>query len=69
MTIKNIVHLRDHLIESLERLDSGQETYESVTATSKLSREILRSAALQMTYARMRGKEPKVEFMNTEEDK
>ena len=70
MKIQNIEDLRTHAIETLENLRAGKIEIDEAGTTSKLYENILSSVKLELEYAKILDKNPKIKFINSKlEDK
>lgn len=66
--IKNIRNLREALISELEEFYEGgksQKGLETLDVISKTSSAIIRSAKVEMEYAKFKGVETEIDFLNS----
>ncbi len=63
MKIKNLDQLRNHALETLEKLSEGKITIEEAGATSKLCENVVSTVKLQLEFAKIVNKQPQIEFM------
>lgn len=63
--IKNISSLRDHALETIERLASGEIDTAHAAATGKLCDSVISTIKSQLEYSRMTGESPEIPFMMT----
>lgn len=63
MKIENIEDLRDHAIETLEKLSSGEISIEQAGVTGKLCENVMSTVKIQVEVAKMLGREPNIPFL------
>lgn len=63
MKIKNLEQLRNHALETLEKLSSGLITIEEAGATSKLCENVVSTLKIELDFAKMVGKAPSANFI------
>lgn len=63
MSIKNISALRDHAIETLEKLEKGRIDVMEAVANARLYDSMLHSSKLEMSYHKMLGQKPEIKFL------
>ena len=61
--INDLKDLRDHALNALKRLESGECDVKEVAVIGKLSETIIAGVRVQMEYAQALGREPKIEFI------
>lgn len=61
--IKNMENLRDHALETLEKLAAGTIDTAEAGVTGKLCEGIIATVKSQLEYARMINEEPNIPFM------
>lgn len=61
--INNITALRQHAIETLEKLSAHEIDTAEAGVTGKLCEGVISTLKTQMEYHRMLGEEPSIEFM------
>lgn len=64
MSIKNIKQLRDHALNTLERLDDRDINIQEAAATAKIYSSIISSVKAEMDYHKMLEQKPKIEFLD-----
>ncbi len=67
MQIKTIEDLRDHALESLQRLEAGDIDTSEAGVIGKLCESVISTVKAQLEYARMLDKQPCIKFMNQAE--
>lgn len=63
MSIKNLDQLRDFALRSLEELAKGKIDVEEAGARSKLMENVVSGVKLQLQYATLVGRQPKIDFV------
>lgn len=63
MTIKNVEHLRDRLLDAFEALEGGQMDLELGHTLARAASTIIGSLHVQLEYSKMTGRTPHIEFM------
>ncbi len=63
MKIKNITLLRDHALETLEKLASGKIDVDEAGVTGKLCESVMSTIKSQLEYAKMLNREPNIPFL------
>lgn len=63
MKIKNIELLRDHILESLEKLAQNKIDVNEASTIAKNGEVIMSSVKLQMMYNNMRNEIPDIDFL------
>jgi hypothetical protein len=63
--IKNMEDLREHALETLEKLASGQIDTAEAGVTGKLCEGVIATVKSQLEYARMLNQEPTIPFMSS----
>lgn len=61
--INDLKDLRDHALNALKRLESGECDVKEVAVIGKLSETIIAGVRVQMEYAHALGREPKIDFV------
>jgi hypothetical protein len=61
--IKNINQLREHAIETLERLEKGKIDCTEAGVTAKLYESVIASVKIELEYNRMTDKIPNIAFI------
>lgn len=62
--IVNIKDLRDHALETLDKVTQGRLDTEDATAAAKLYQTILSSLKTELEYHKMLEQKPNIEFLN-----
>lgn len=62
--IKNITELRDHALDTLEKLAQQKIDIAEAGVTGKLCEGVISTIKAQLEYSRMLGEEPKIPFMS-----
>lgn len=62
--INSIEALRDHALEALEQLASGQIDTTQAGVTGKLCESVISTVKAQLEYCRMIDEEPQIPFMS-----
>lgn len=63
MAIKNLEDLRNHALETLDKLKKHEITIEEAGATSKLCENVVSTLKLEMEFSKMVGKSPVSNFI------
>ena len=63
MKLKTIENLREHALETLDKLSKGSIDTAEAGVTGKLCESVMSTIKAQLEYARMLGKEPFIPFM------
>jgi hypothetical protein len=63
MKIRNIELLRNHILESLEKLEENKIDIDEASIIAKSGETIISSLKVQLSYANMRGEEPNIKFI------
>lgn len=63
MKIKTIEHLREHAIETLEKLAAGKIDANEAGVTGKLCENVISTVKAELEYAKMLRVEPKIDFL------
>ena len=64
--MKNIVQLRNELVETFKDLKLGNLEPKIATEMNNSAGKIINTLKLQLEYAEIRGEKPEIEYMNTE---
>jgi hypothetical protein len=62
--IKNMEQLRDHALDTLEKLSNGSIDTAQAGVTGKLCEGVIATVKSQLEYARMINEEPHIPFMH-----
>lgn len=63
MKIINIDSLRDHAIETLEKLSKREISVEEAGVTGKLCENVVSTIKVQLEYAKMLEQQPEINFL------
>lgn len=63
MKIDSIEKLRNHILESLDKLDKEKITIEELGTIAKAAETISSTLKLQLSYAHMRNELPRIDFL------
>lgn len=63
MEIKDIDELRQHAIETLKKLLTGEISTEQAGVTGKLCENVVSTLKVQLEYAKMLAQEPSIDFL------
>lgn len=63
--IKNMEHLRDFALETLERLSNGEIDTAQAGVSGKLCESVISTVKTQLEYARMVDEQPYIPFMDS----
>lgn len=66
MATKNLGQLRERLIKSIEDLDNDLITPSKANAGANLIGKFLKSLDVEMHYAEMHGKTPKIDYIENQ---
>lgn len=61
--IKNLTELREHAIAVMEKLDRKEIEMAEAGVVGKLCENIISTVKVQIEYARMVGRQPKIDFI------
>jgi hypothetical protein len=64
MSITNIKHLRDHMLNLLARVENDKEVLVEAESTAKVCASILGTLKIEMDYNKMLGQTPNIPFLD-----